>query len=110
MSQALQPFKFEPQHQPGAGGISFDLKPLDQRAAYIVQASLADGSMPSWEAVEHIFSRFVVGWSGIDPAYSPLAKREVLAGVGSGDWVVWLGEIAGVLYRRMLLGEDAIKN
>lgn len=107
----LQPFRFEPSHQPFDHRVAFTLAPLDQRAAYMVNASrAASGGFPDWDTVEHVLLNFVQGWEGIEPAHSRAAIRDVLTAQADPHWQSWLVEIVGTLYRRSLLGDTETKN
>jgi hypothetical protein len=71
---------------------------------------MVGNGLPTWEAAAEVFERFVVGWQGLEVEYSPKAKREVLAGAASAEWMIWIGNIAGCLYRRSMLTDAERKN
>lgn len=101
---------FEPKHQPLEGKtVVFKLQPLDLKGQYELQASMDDRMVPSWDGIQ-VAARYVVGWEGMDEAFSRARLRQILAGGASLDWMIWLAQIAGELYRGSLLSEIERKN
>jgi hypothetical protein len=106
----FQKFWFKPTHQrEGQPEVEFELQPLDLRTLYTVQAARTDKGINVDGAIA-AFEFSVTNWRGIEPAFSRRAKISVLNSVGEVDWMVWLGQIAGELYMRALIGGDAAKN
>lgn len=106
----LQPFEFVPQHQPFEGEeVSFRLKPLDQEAFYEVQASFNQRGIPGWDGIRAAAKR-IGGWKGAQLGeFSRARVQDVLRGGPDTNWLWWLGEITGELYRRAMLEDDAAK-
>lgn len=100
----IQPFDYEPHHQPFDTPVIFKLKPLDLRGQYEVQASFNDNGAPGWDGLVAA-SRYIKGWSGPIPEYSRHRLREIIEGEADFNWMIWLAQIAGKLYAESLLKE-----
>lgn len=111
----LAPYWYTPAFQSDESNpIEFQLKPLDQGDLYSLQVSFNANGRPSWEGIRSTFESGVIGWKnavidGIEIEFSRKAVRELMAKVGSGDWVIWMGLIAGELYRNGFLSEEEKK-
>jgi hypothetical protein len=111
----LTRYWFTPSYQPSADKVvEFEVKPLSQETLYTMQASLNERGIPSWEGVRAAFETGVVGWKniqldGADAEFTPARAASVLRRVGSADWTVWLGQIAGELFRNAYLSDEEKK-
>jgi hypothetical protein len=56
------------------------------------------------------FEYSVVGWKGVEPEFSPPARRAVMNGVADKRWMIWIAQIAAEQYRKALLGDEPAKN
>lgn len=110
--KAFTPFPFTPKHQPADGTeAQFQLRPLDQRTLYLVNMDWDyDKNLPGPDGAFAAFAWGVVGWSGITPEFSPQAKRDVLKGVGSSQWTLWIAQVTNELKERSEIGEEEAKN
>jgi hypothetical protein len=109
----LNPFDFEPAHQPGETPVSFRLKPLDMRGRVEVESALYTNAMGEprlgWEGLVAA-SRYIVGWTGEGLGeFSRARVRAILDGDNDRDWGLWIAAIAGKLLRHAQLQEDAAK-
>jgi hypothetical protein len=106
----LEPYDFPPNYQPDeADAVSFRLEPLDLKSQYELQATMNRRGIPSWDGIQ-IAAQRIVGWSGKQLGdFSAVRVKEILRGGASANWMIWLGEIAGELYSRSLIGADAEK-
>lgn len=102
----LNPFWLESAHRQG---VSFELRPLDLKTQYVLQVSMMETGVPSWDGIKAA-SAFITGWKGLPVEFSPKALRDVLDGGADKDWLLWLMQIAGELYRRSLMSEEEAKN
>lgn len=112
----ITPKAYEPPHQPFEGRtVSFLLKPLDLKGQYQLQAAIDGKGVPSWDGIE-VAARYIVGWKGlppedgVEPPFSRQKLAQVLAGGADVNWMLWLPEIAGRLYRDSILSEIERKN
>lgn len=104
-------FWFKPQHQPDVEKpVEFELKPLDQQQYYQLRRSVGSDSSPSWDQITDYFLNNVSAWKGVDKDCTGQNRRAILIGEASGDWNIWLGEIAGELYVRATLRSAERKN
>lgn len=108
---SFEKFQFKPAHQPDeANPVEFELKPLDMQTFFRLQTSIGKEGQPAWEDCATIFQNNVTAWSGLKADYSPQAKRSMLGDEGNSDLLIWLGEIAGELYKRAMLRSADRKN
>jgi hypothetical protein len=111
----LQPYWFTPSYQAGeTAPVEFELKPLDLEALYTLQASIGATGVPSWIGVKAAFESGVIGWrnvvaDGAPLEYSRKAATAILRDIGSANWMIWLGQIAGELLRNAFLTDDEKK-
>lgn len=111
----LQPYWFTPTYQPDEGAVvEFELKPLDQASLYTVQASFGPNNVPDWSGVKTAFANGVVGWKNVTAdgqpiEFSPKAASQILREIGSATWMIWLGQIAGELWRNGFLTDGEKK-
>jgi len=94
---------------PGEEGVSFQLRPLDLRTQYTIQASIGPNRVPSWDGIVAA-AEFIVGWKGLPVEFSRGALREILNGGADVAWMVRLTQIAGDLYAKSFLSETERKN
>ena len=108
---SFEKFTFRPAHQPDADNpVEFELKPIDMKTFFNLQASIGKEGQPAWEDCAAVFQNNVTAWGGLKADYSPQAKRLMLTDEGNSDLLIWLGEIAGELYKRALLRSADRKN
>jgi hypothetical protein len=110
--KAFTPFQFSPAHQSAdTPQAVFDLRPLDQRTLYLLNMDWDyDRNLPGPDGAFAAFQWSVQGWQGIEPQFTPQAKRDVLKDVGSSKWTLWIAQIAVELKKRSELGEEEAKN
>lgn len=101
------PFKFTPD-LPGAEAVEFTLRPLDLPGYMAVQLAYSREGI-DWPVIATVAEKFILGWSGVEPAYSRGALREVLAN-GENKWGAWFFQITAELFRRSMLSETERKN
>lgn len=108
---------FKPDHQPKPNEpVEFELRPLDLRMAYEVQATMHENGAVSSDALRAIFARYVTNWRGIPEPCTPENRRKVLDtsgdafGFGLRDWLIWTGHLARQAYLNSILTEDERKN
>jgi hypothetical protein len=103
----LSPFDYEPSHQPLESPVVFKLRPLDLRGQYEIQASMTD-QVVGWDGIVAA-SRYIKGWSGPIGDFSRARVREIVDGDADFNWMIWLAQVAGKLFRDSLLKDDAAK-
>ena len=106
---------FTPDVQPPGQAAVFELRPLNMEGLYELQRSFDEKGTPGFASARLAFEYAVIGWQGAkldgkQIEFSREAKREVLNGVGDPDWMLFLFQIAGELYRQALLTESERKN
>lgn len=111
----LVPYWFAPIRQPVDGVLTeFEIRPLDQETLYTLQSSFGDGSVPKWAGIKAAFEYGVVGWRNVSLEGAPVEfsrknAAQILKQPGTADWMIWLGSIAGELYRNAFLEEEEKK-
>jgi hypothetical protein len=107
-------FWYKPPHQrKGKAVVEFELLPLDQRTYLYLKGDLqgrGNRLSLSPDGYTEAFRYAVVGWRGLDAAYSEEEKRGMLHGPANVHVAKWQEQIAGELIRRVALEEDELKN